>query len=434
MTIGDFFSRHRRKFFVAIGASAGIYMMVQFVKNKLIELQEKFIFERMAKDNMERRFEQNQKDATFTTLALLPTVATQILEKYDVEGAKRELQALRAPPAQSQDAKLADASAADSGEAPRPSSNPDEPEAHLGSSVVSDLTSSVQTDAATASLDGSIAVVASPSATASKTALWSRIKIESFTRAFTLVYTMALLTLLTRIQLNILGRRTYLASLQEMSEKGLSLEESDVNDNVNRQYLTFSWWLLNKGWQPLGQRVEAAVTAVLSETDVRTELNAAQLVDVISRIQFTVDSAEQRLDTDASPLEPRPSSFLANLLPPHELETYVLSQAPGSVMAPDIVEGYLREMINETADIIDSPNAAQVVHHLVSNGLSVFLNKLKPLYGDDKSTTKLASILANATRQAHYMAAGHPSENEYVSAMSVIPELDALCAIIYSNV
>lgn len=434
MTVGDFFSRHRRKFFVAIGASAGVYMIVQFVKDKLIELQEKFIFERMAKDNMERRFEQNQKDATFTTLALLPTVATQIIDKYDVEGAKKELQALRAPAPHAPDAKPAIASAAESAESTQPASNPDEPEAKLSTSVVSDLTSSVQTDAAIASSDGSVAVVTSASNAASKTALWSRIKIESFTRAFTLVYTMALLTLLTRIQLNILGRRTYLASLQEMSEKGLSLEESDINDNVNRQYLTFSWWLLNKGWQPLGQRVEAAVTAVLGDVDVRTELNAAQLVDVISRIQFAVDSTEQRLDTDASPLEPRPSSFLANLLPPTELETYVLSQAPGSVMAPDVVDGDLRQMINETADIIDSANSAQVVHHLVSNGLSVFLNKLKPVYGEDKTTTKLASILANATRQAHYMAAGHPSDNEYVAAMSAIPELDALCAIIYSNV
>lgn len=430
MSIGDFFNRHRRKIFVAIGASAGVYMMVQFVKNKLVELQEKFLFERMAKDNMERRFEQNQKDATFTTLALLPSVATQILDKYDVEAVKKELQALRTPstPAPSQVA--TDQTSAESSEVV---AGDDDAATKLSTSMVSDLTASENTTTSGAELDGSVAVVSSANAP-SKSKLWTQIKIESFTRSFTIVYTMALLTLLTRIQLNILGRRTYIASLQEMSERGLSLEESEINDNVNRQYLTFSWWLLNKGWQSLGQRVEEAVTSVLGDMDVRAELNGAQLVDMVGRIQFAIDSAEQRLDTDSSPLAPRPSSFLANLLPPEELETYVLSQAPGSVMAPDVVEGDLRDMINETADIIDSSNSAQVVHHLVSNGLSVFLEKLKPVFGEDKTTTKLASILANTTRQAHLMAAGHPTENVYVAAMSAVPELDALCAIIYSNV
>ena len=86
----------------------------------------------------------------------------------------------------------------------------------------------------------------------------------------TLIYTLCLLTLLTRVQLNLLGRRTYLSSVVSLAipqpattASHISLENNDDDnyDNVygndfetNRKYLTFSWWLLHRGSKEILER------------------------------------------------------------------------------------------------------------------------------------------------------------------------------------
>lgn len=108
----------------------------------------------------------------------------------------------------------------------------------------------------------------------SRTQLWNEIKVKSITRAFTLIYTLALLTILTRVQLNLLGRKNYLSSVVSISEREdsptIDLVDNEagkgytqgVDAEVNRQYLIFSWWFLNRGWKRVRERVEAAVKDV----------------------------------------------------------------------------------------------------------------------------------------------------------------------------
>jgi peroxin-3 len=90
-------------------------------------------------------------------------------------------------------------------------------------------------------------------------------------RSFVLLYTLALLSLLTRVQLNLLGRKNYLSSVVALSERDndptirLENHESDglgADMATNRQYLTFSWWLLHKGWRQLLVKIDEAVKQV----------------------------------------------------------------------------------------------------------------------------------------------------------------------------
>ena len=99
---------------------------------------------------------------------------------------------------------------------------------------------------------------------------WSTVAI---TRSLTLLYTITLLSLLTRIQLNLLGRRNYLSSVVSLAsypqqDHTINLENDDSdtveraygNDfETNRKYLTFSWWLLHRGWKQVMANVENAV-------------------------------------------------------------------------------------------------------------------------------------------------------------------------------
>lgn len=93
--ISGFLNRHKRKFLVTAGIVASGYFAVDYLKTKFFELQDTLASDRAAKENLRRRFEQNQQDASFTIMALLPGLAADILEKYPVEKITKELQAKR---------------------------------------------------------------------------------------------------------------------------------------------------------------------------------------------------------------------------------------------------------------------------------------------------------------------------------------------------
>lgn len=258
--------------------------------------------------------------------------------------------------------------------------------------------------------------------------------------------------------------------------------DHEQETHINRMYLTFSWWLLNKGWQSLSHQIEAAVLKVFDTINPRADLSLAELSELIGQVQYLIDYPDATSTTS--------QDFLTTLLPPPELETYVVSQtvnsgsgtADGDDGMPAVLEGPLRELLDETADFIESPNASEVIKRLVHTGLAVTVNKISTMYpqsdpgaglitspppsttnltsptsGEDAPGSnspipsptgsssaaaknlfmprvKLASLLANLTRQAAQMGQGTPFEpNEYVLAMTQVGDLDAFSAVVYSN-
>lgn len=129
----------------------------------------------------------------------------------------------------------------------------------------------------------------------------------ALTRTFTLIYTVSLLSLLTRIQLNLLGRRSYLASIvahtsADPQDQTIKLEDRDENNpqapvgdefEVNRQYLTFSWFLLHKGWKDIMLRVEAAVTGVFGSVKPTAEITSEQFSSLVLAFRGIVEGANQ---------------------------------------------------------------------------------------------------------------------------------------------
>ena len=94
---------------------------------------------------------------------------------------------------------------------------------------------------------------------------------KGFTRSLTSLYCVSLLTVLTHTKLNLLGRFTYVSSIASLnrSEPTIRIERSGsetkdvfMDIDVEGKFLSFSWWLLHKGWKQLAERVEAAVQEV----------------------------------------------------------------------------------------------------------------------------------------------------------------------------
>ena len=325
----------------------------------------------------------------------------------------------------------------------------------------------------------------------SKGQLWNEVKVTSITRAFTLIYSLSLLTILTRIQLNLLGRLNYMSSVISLAQppapgstNSISLEDHDDgsagagfgNDfETNRRYLTFSWFLLHKGYAQILTKVRQAVEEVFGGISPSEGLTAARLSELVLEVRKKVEGGSER--------ERYSTRWLPYMLPPKEEEEAVLVESgvitpsatsPGSESQDgepeprvhiDTSTGPLRQLLDETADLIDSPTFTRIHTLLLGSMFSHLIdtNVIAKQYPQprqhspsssissiphpriqelDSSVTvvpgeprvKLANILATITRQSHALGNGNDPPNEYISIMeSEVKELEAFAAVIYAS-
>ena len=100
----------------------------------------------------------------------------------------------------------------------------------------------------------------------------------------------------------------------------ISLENND-DDNpnqaygddfeTNRKYLTFSWWLLNKGWVDIMQRVEKAVREVFGPLSPRDQLSFETFSELTTKVRKLIEGGSPSQES---------TKWLTCLLPPTDLE------------------------------------------------------------------------------------------------------------------
>ncbi|KAG9674861.1 Peroxin-3, partial [Aureobasidium melanogenum] len=469
------FRRNRTRFAIGAGTLGLVYLAGQYAWSKWLEARQRMADERISRENLRRRFEQNQEDCTYTVLALLPTIREEIIGALPVEDITNELQRQRSE-------KLARSAG---------------PSEAASSEFPSAPASTIDDSASTSSFQTGSYIHASQMADSqdarsllkkkSKAQLWNDMKISSITRALTLLYTLSLLTLLTRIQLNLLGRRTYLSSVVSLANPPnpsdstrISLENNDDDnyDNVygndfetNRKYLTFSWWLLHKGTKDIVDKVTAAVKDVFGPINPREDMTLERLSELILEVRKKVEGA-----TEA---ERREHKWLAYMLPPRDQEDHVLSESgidamstspapqetsqdPMHASSSTSSNASLRRLLDETSDLIDSPTFTHVFtqvlnatfSHLIDYRIATEAFKISPPAPDSLSRVteisdskcKFAQTLAVFCRQAHVIAAGssEPDDlvaaesvgsqvNEYLGAIDQVKDLEAFAAVIYSS-
>ncbi|KAF2715364.1 Peroxin-3 [Pleomassaria siparia CBS 279.74] len=453
--------RNRTNFAIGAGVLGAGYLAGQYVLGKISEARQRMSDERVSKENLRRRFEQNQEDCTFTVLAILPTATENILEAIPVEQILDELQKHKAERlarsvGPSEIASSAPPSVTDD-DGKSLTSFQSESYVHASQTTGGDGESGSRTGILEGggSLEG---VEKEASKTKkSKAQLWNEMKISSITRAFTLLYTLSLLTILTRIQLNLLGRRNYLASVVSLAspptqESRINLENND-DDNfdhaygndfeTNRRYLSLSWWLLHRGCIDLMHKVTAAVKEVFGSLNPREEITLERLSELTLEVRKRVEGATEQ--------ERRTCKWLPFLLPPQDQEEMVLRESGMTSSDPSsspITTASIRRLIDETSDLIDSPSFTHVLtllldasfSHLIDVKISALSYKIPPIsestarvqeiVGTDIKA-KVATSLAVFCRQAQVIGSG--ANNEYMAAIEGVRDLEAFAAVVYSS-
>ncbi|KAL8371402.1 hypothetical protein RB595_001283 [Gaeumannomyces hyphopodioides] len=416
--------RNRTPIAVGAGVVGAGYIAARYVLGKISDARERMSSDRIAKENLRRRFEQNQEDCTFTVLALLPTAATNIIEAMNTEQITYQIQQMKARP--------------------------------LASSAPPSIADTTLTDD-----DGQSSLAAGPPPDPAPTAdgtkrktkrqLWDELAVSSITRAYTLLYTLTLLTMFTRIQLNLLGRRSYLSSVVALAtgsaQAAIGLEDNDDGGSdrlsygsdfeINRRYLTLSWWLLNRGWVDVRTRVEAAVARAFGHLSPRDDLSLEAFGALTSRVRAEVETG---------------AGWLGFLLPPVGEEESVLRLSgilgdsaaaldESAVVVPPATETVppaLRRLVDETSDLIDSPPFTHVLGLLLDAGFDAMTDGelAETVFaaspeGLAPKAVQLPKILSSLTRQAH--AIGNAMPNRYLQSMESVRDLEAFAAVVYSS-
>ena len=69
-------------------------------------------------------------------------------------------------------------------------------------------------------------------------------------------------------------------------------EQSYGNDfETNRKFLTFSWWLLHRGWKDIMERVKVAVKEVFGPLNPREDISLEQLSSLVVDVRKRVEGA-----------------------------------------------------------------------------------------------------------------------------------------------
>lgn len=71
-----------------------------------------------------------------------------------------------------------------------------------------------------------------------------------------------------------------------------NVERAYGNDfETNRKYLTFSWWLLHRGWRDIMRQVEVAVTEVFGPLNPREDISLERMSSLILDVRRKVEGA-----------------------------------------------------------------------------------------------------------------------------------------------
>jgi peroxin-3 len=266
--------------------------------------------------------------------------------------------------------------------------------------------------------------------------------------------------MLTRIQLNLLGRRSYLSSVVSLATGSahatISLENNDDDGteptygsdfDVNRKYLTFSWWLLNRGWVDIMQRVEVAVREVFGHLSPRDNVTFENFARLTHDVRVLIEGRNARGGGGTKWLPP--------LLPPPDMEDLVIRESgvldeaaqsadPMTASSPTSTAS-LRRLLDETSDLIESPAFSSVLTQLLDAGFNALLDQklrrgafeVPPLPGGSLQNAQvdravlLPKVLSVLTRQAHSIGNGMP--NEYLQEMEAVRDLEGFAAVVYSS-
>ncbi|XP_073672922.1 peroxisomal biogenesis factor 3 [Garra rufa] len=259
---------------------------------------------------------------------------------------------------------------------------------------------------------------------ANKLEIWEDLKIISFTRSIVAVYSTCMLVVLLRVQLNIIGGYLYLDN--SVTKNGTTpLAPPDVQ----QQYLSSIQHLLGEGLIELITVVKKAVQEVLGPVPLKQSLSLQELEQQLNQIRQLVEEG----------CASKHKSLSWYMMP--DEENTLASQACG-LTENDVTT---IKLLNETRDMLESPDFTTVLRTCLSRGFIRFLDNMseffRPPQGDSNPSSTpnrlshvslpLAKIIPIINGQIHSICSEIPSH--FVQDLLLIDQVKEFAANVYET-
>ncbi|VVA98080.1 unnamed protein product [Arabis nemorensis] len=251
-----------------------------------------------------------------------------------------------------------------------------------------------------------------------KLQLWNELKILSFTRMVLSLWSVTMLSLYIRVQVNILGRHLYIDTARGLGSSHL-LEELDLIDRDDEQkFLTSADYLATSGMPSLISNMKSAVKEVLKGKQLKDVLTTRTLQETVIRI----------LDV-----------FMSTGSPHHWVDYLMMAQ--DTTMLPrdnttDVSSSYatvskFHQLITETREVLTSTDFTNVAEISLKSCTVTLVEEIEKLAGL-ATGMQLAKLLPQIEKTIPEISA-KPDKNRFLQLIRDLPEVQLFFTLLYAN-
>eukprot|EP00271_Cylindrocystis_brebissonii_P010960 TRINITY_DN27526_c0_g1_i1.p1 TRINITY_DN27526_c0_g1~~TRINITY_DN27526_c0_g1_i1.p1 ORF type:complete len:421 (-),score=78.07 TRINITY_DN27526_c0_g1_i1:751-2013(-) len=283
-----------------------------------------------------------------------------------------------------------------------------------------------------------------PLTSAEKMQIWQDLKVLSFTRTFCAMWSVSLLDLFVRTQLNILGRRVYFDTAHA-SATSASEQESHPHRVLTlgsqHKFIAFADFLPLRGLDALIADCHQVVRTVVQSKPLKELLSLHQLRDIFDEIRTAFDRhvsqgqsaawvtyvlpEDDRLPDD---LAAASSEADATRAPPEN------GSGGGEGGGEGLDEGgeMLQDLMAEARRVLASASFWEALARALDSVTDGIMDELQAAYGDPTKGIHLAKLLPPIASVGSSLL-DQPQENLYIKQLAELPEVKAFCERVYAD-
>ncbi|KAK7358159.1 hypothetical protein VNO77_00082 [Canavalia gladiata] len=249
--------------------------------------------------------------------------------------------------------------------------------------------------------------------------LWSRLKILSFTRLTLSVWATTMLSLHTKVQVNILGRHLYIDTARSLGIS-TSVESGDVVDKGDqKKFLDSVDFLSQHGMPTLISDMEAATKEVLKGKQLGTFFNNTTLHETIMRILNTFMSMGS------------PHSWVKYMIP-EDVKPYSPTIGSDDPVPSDVTE--FEQLMMEAQAVLSSSEFGSIVEISLKAVVDTLVELMGAKFSGGSITAglPLARVLPQVAQMCPLLLE-EPSKNQFIQIIRNIQEVELFFTLLYTN-
>ncbi|WVQ85271.1 hypothetical protein IAT38_007436 [Cryptococcus sp. DSM 104549] len=210
----------------------------------------------------------------------------------------------------------------------------------------------------------------------------------------------------------------------EIRAEEAEAQRRQEEEEAERLFLTYSWWLLHEGWKGVAERVDGAVEKVFGSMPLKRQLSVHDWERALKEVR-----AEVEMDlTEENELKLH--DFTSNIIP---------SSPPTSLPIPFPLQpkdhsAHLASLVRETLSHLQSPDG----RYILEKGVSAMIKNLteslaEECYGSpgEDETRRLAECLPEISKWGKGVWEGVPDSG--IEEMLAVPEFEGFSALIFGD-